>query len=304
MKVLMLGLEKHSTMFSTIKKILELEKFESDMIFFDKCSEKTLIKELRNSELFLMCPYCLDKNADEIDASCGTSLFEAVAAGYILAHKGRMMIFASDPDSLNDLFYGEPVINSIGQALCYFRREKKAYINNKKLLDARKIILDAHLSFSSKGFVEAVKNCMYKEAQAFLNAGFSTETEDENGVPVISHAVRNGDLELCRLLMSYDAALNIIARDRVTSPVMDAVTGMNTEIAELLIDSGADLNYRNRNGQSSLIVAIGARMEALSEMLVDKGADITIKDSLGMTAIEYAKLFSLTHLYEKLEKLK
>lgn len=304
MEVLMLGLEEHSGMFDTLKRILELEKVDSDIVFFDDCTEKKLITKLKNSELFFMSPNYLEGRADGTPTTCGICLFEAIAAGYILAHRGRMLLFSSRKDSLSDIFYGEPVVSSIGEAIGYFRREKKTYESNKHLLDARRIISEAQLSFSRRGFIEAVENCMYKEAQAFLNAGFSTETENEVGVPVLSQAVRNGDLELCRLLMSYDAALNIIARDRVTSPVMDAVTVIKPEIAELLIDAGADLNFRNRNGQTALIVAIGSRMEAIAGMLVDKGADITIKDSLGMTAVEYAKLFSLTKLHEKLEKMK
>jgi hypothetical protein len=107
-------------------------------------------------------------------------------------------------------------------------------------------------------------------------------------------------MEIIRLLMSYDASLNIIARDRVTSPLMDAVTANNKDVAAMLIEAGADLNYRNRNGQSALIVAIGSRMSDIANLLIEHQADLTIKDSLGMTAAEYAKLFSLTDLYEKL----
>lgn len=302
MKLLMLGMERHNSEFSALGKILELEKIYSDILYFDDCSEEKLIKKLKKSELFLMCPDNL-AGEKESDKDCGSRLFEAVAAGYILAHKGRILIFSSEPEKLSGIFYGEPVVGRIGEAIAYFRREKRVYESNKSLLEARRIISDASLSFSRKGLIEAVENGMYKETQAFLSASFSTETENEEGVALISIAVRNGDLEICRLLMSYDASLNIIARDRVTSPVIDAVTAAKAEIAELLIDAGADLNFRNRNGQTALIVAIGSRMEEIASMLIDKGADLTIKDSLGMDAYGYSKLFSLSGLLNKLEKL-
>ena len=41
-------------------------------------------------------------------------------------------------------------------------------------------------------------------------------------------------------------------------------------------------------------------MTEISMLLIDSGADLAIKDSLGMAAAEYAKLFGLTGLYEKL----
>ena len=295
-------MEKHSSEFSALGKILELERIYSDILYFDDCSEKKLIKKLKKSELFMMWPDNL-AGGNETEKECRSRLFEAVAAGFILAHKGRILIFSSEPDKLSDIFYGEPVAGSIGEAIAYFRREKKVYESNKSLLEARQIISDAHLSFSRKGMIEAVEYGMYKETQAFLSASFSTETENEDGVPLISIAVRNGDLEICRLLMSYDASLNIIARDRVTSPVIDAVTANKTEIAELLIDAGADLNFRNRNGQTALIVAIGSRMENIAGMLIEKGADIAVKDSLGMDAYAYSRLFSLSGLQKKLEEL-
>ncbi|HAK45911.1 MAG TPA: hypothetical protein DCO79_08345 [Spirochaeta sp.] len=297
----MLGRKKHSSILETIGRILELEKVQFEIIYFDDSTEKKLTGALKDAELFFMIPESLTGKEISREEECGLCLLEAIAVGYMIAHKGRILFFGTDPSMFNDIFYGEPVAGSIGEALSYFRREKKIFESNKKLLEARGIISEAQLSFSGRGFIEAVENGMQNETQAFLDAGFSTETETPEGVPLLNIAVRNGNLELCRLLMSYDASLNIIARDRCSSPVMDAVTAVKPEIAEILIDGGADLNFKNRNGQSALIVAIGARMDDIANLLIEKGADITLKDSLGMTAGQYAKMFSLTEIYEKLE---
>jgi hypothetical protein len=296
----MLGRKEHTNIITTFEKIFELEKVKSDFLFFDSCSEKELVSKLRNSDLFLLFPVSLGKDSYTNDENCAVCIYEAIAAGYILAHKGRMLLFSREKDLLSSVFYGEPSVGSIGEALSFFRRERKVFESNRRLLDARKKISESHLSFSSAGLLQSVEYGMLSETQAFLQAGFSTETEDLKGVPVLSTAVRNGDMEIIRLLMSYDASLNIIARDRVTSPLMDAVTANNKDVAAMLIEAGADLNYRNRNGQSALIVAIGSRMSDIANLLIEHQADLTIKDSLGMTAAEYAKLFSLTDLYEKL----
>ena len=299
----MLGQKQHNNVLATLGKILELEKVQYDILLFDGCTEKKLIRELKNAELFFMC---LDSYGSEEAAAGKSSLLcrlESLSIGYMLAHKGYILFFSTNEKLSGEVFSGEPIVGSIGEALGYFRREKKVFDSNKKLLDARRIISDAHLSFSSKGMVEAVEYGMYRETQAFLDAGFSTETETSDGVPLLNIAVRNGDIEICRLLMSYGASLNLIARDRCTSPVIDAVTAVKPEIAELLINNGADINFKNKNGQSALIVAIGSRMDEISHLLIDKGADVTIKDSLGMTASGYAKLFSMNEIYEKLESI-
>ncbi len=298
MKVLLLGSEKHSNIFNTFEKILELENINSEILYFENCTEKNFINTLKSSEMFLFYPEEFCKSASNDKQG---SMYEFVSAGYALANKGRVLIFAPEPELLNGIFYGEPSVRSIGEALGHFRRERKNFEKNKFLVEARELISKADLSFSNKGFTEAVQNGMYKEAQAFLVAGFTPETENDKGVPLLSLAVRNNDMDMCRLLLSYKAAPNIIARDRVSSPAMDAVVAENQEIAELLIDVGADLNFKNRNGQTLLVVAIGARMEKISKLLIEKGADVTIKDSLGMTAAQYAKLFSLTELQELIE---
>ncbi len=297
----MLGRKKHSRVISTLGRLLELEKMEYGALYIDDCTEKQLIRELKSAELYLLCAERVKAADDEPAADCTVEMLEAIAAGYLSANKGHFVIYSTNPSLLGDVYYGEPAVQSIGEAIAHVRREKRISENNKLMHDARRIISEAHLSFSSKGFVEAVEYGMYRETQAFLQAGFSTETENGEGVPLLSLAVRNGDIEICRLLMSYGASMNIIARDRCSSPVLDAVIAVKPGIAELLIDGGADLNFKNRNGQSALIVAIGARMEEISNLLIDKGADLTIRDSLGMSAYDYAKLFSLADIQKKLE---
>ena len=300
MKILLLGRKKHQNTIETIGKVLELENVGSEFVFFDDCAEGDLTAKLRGADLYMIFPESLAKGCLGDEPDCSVCVFESVAAGFLISNKGRMLIFTRTPEMLSSIFKGEPSVSSIGEALAYFRRERKVYENSRLLHEARRKISAAHLSFSSSGLVQAVDYGMYPETQAFLKAGFSTETEDKNGVPLLSIAVRNGDMEITRLLMSYDASLNIIARDRITSPLMDAVTAGNAEIARVLIEAGADLNYRNRNGQTALVVAIGARMLEIAELLIDSGADLLIKDSLGMTAAEYAKLFSMTALNDKL----
>lgn len=302
MRALLLGISEIENILVTLGRLLELEKVQSEVILFDTCEEKELMSCLKSSDLFLMYPSMLYKDSEFINGH-KSKMLECIAAGYLVGHKGHFLIFAPEAEKLNPVFSGEPVVGSIGEAIGFFRRERKVFESNKVMLEARRIISEAGLGFSNKGLVDAVSEGLYTETQAFFDAGFSTEAEDANGVPLLSLAIRKGYLEICRLLMSYDARLNLIARDRCSSPVIDAVSAGQNEIAELLIASGADLNFRNKNGQTALIVAIGAKMEKLAHLLIDSGADITIKDSLGMNAADYARLFSLEGIREKLNKM-
>ena len=70
---------------------------------------------------------------------------------------------------------------------------------------------------------------------------------------------------------------------------MAAMTG-KTDIAAMLIDQGARVNTRSRDGRTALLYAAGApddRTEVV-QLLIEKGADVNMKDKMGMTALAYA----------------
>ena len=88
---------------------------------------------------------------------------------------------------------------------------------------------------------------------------------------------------------------------------MDAVWKSSLDIVDLLIKLGADLNIVSNDGQTALIVATGASNPRICELLVKNGADPNFKDRMGMSSLEYAKLFKkqiLIPIYEEYSKWK
>jgi len=62
-------------------------------------------------------------------------------------------------------------------------------------------------------------------------------------------------------------------------------------MVEELLDRGADLNLRSKNGQTALMLAIGEGKSEIAQLLIHRGADLSPVDALGMTAKKYAELF-------------
>ena len=86
---------------------------------------------------------------------------------------------------------------------------------------------------------------------------------------------------------------------------MDAVWKSSQEIVKLLIEKGANLNFISNDGQTALIVATGASNPRICELLVKNGADPTYKDRMGMSSLDYARLFKnaeLAKMYEEYVK--
>ncbi len=301
MKILLIGRKDRKEGFEALARILTLENVKTEILCFEEINRETLLPTLFGADIYLISPETEISEDDlPLNNPCSICRLEAIVMGFAIAQKGRMMLLVRAGDSPELPFSGLPVVKSLGEAISYFRRAKKEFESTEVFREAREIISAASLSFSGKGMIEAVKNEMMHEVEAFLRVGFATDTEDSDGVPVISWAVRKGSLEICRLLLSYNASVNVIARDRTTTPLIDAVSSGNHELAVILMDAGADLDFRNRNGQTALIITIGNRMLDLARDLIDKGADISISDSLGMNAAGYAKLFSMTELEEYL----
>jgi uncharacterized protein len=60
------------------------------------------------------------------------------------------------------------------------------------------------------------------------------------------------------------------------------------EAASLCLERGADINAVNENGQTSLHLAVTVRSEAFITFLIERGAKVDIKDKQGRTAIDVA----------------
>ena len=92
----------------------------------------------------------------------------------------------------------------------------------------------------------------------------------------LNHAALRGDLALVKKLLA--AGLSPDAADaKGNSPLMNAVYGRNVSVARFLVESGADINYRNpKDGTTPLISTLCWDFSELSDFrqeLLKAGAD-------------------------------
>jgi uncharacterized protein len=71
-----------------------------------------------------------------------------------------------------------------------------------------------------------------------------------------------------------------------SSPLISASLFGKTDIAKLLIDAGADINFQNNDGSTALLTASFFCRPEIVKLLLDKGADKTIKNKYGATAYD------------------
>jgi ankyrin repeat protein len=108
-----------------------------------------------------------------------------------------------------------------------------------------------------------------------------------NGFPPVHFSGSQG-LDSCLLaLVNAGAAIDQVSEDGVTALVCSVD---NISAVRILLDNGADVNFRNRSGLTALHHAVvHDKLETVQE-LVEREADVNIKDDRGKTALYYSIL--------------
>lgn len=118
-------------------------------------------------------------------------------------------------------------------------------------------------------------------------------------------AVTRGDVEAVRQLLRSGA--DVDARDRYgqTALMLVAHRG-HREMVETLVGSGADLNVTAKYNLSALMLAIVAGHAAIARLLARAGADLRLRGNgapgfMGKTAYDLAVARQMEELYAELE---
>ncbi|MBE9125034.1 protein kinase domain-containing protein [Coleofasciculus sp. LEGE 07081] len=110
--------------------------------------------------------------------------------------------------------------------------------------------------------------------------------------------IMGGDIETVRYYL--DRGVNVNAREyQDHTPLHWAVSNNKPNIAELLIDRGADIQARyDEDGHTVLHIAVQHDTKDMAELLMNRGADIHTKDNFGNNCLHLALMKSdVSHYY-------
>lgn len=102
----------------------------------------------------------------------------------------------------------------------------------------------------------------------------------------LHEAVIQGNIEAVRQHIKAGSNLDVRDPSGGSSPLITAAVFGKTEIALLLIEAGADVNFRNNEGSTPLITAAFFCREKIVEALMDNGADRQLRNNAGSTALD------------------
>lgn len=122
------------------------------------------------------------------------------------------------------------------------------------------------------------------KAQSLIDSGADVNARDGNGWMPLHYAASHGQREVARLLIAAGADPNAEAQDKhypedvVGGTALHlAVRGTDQKMIELLLKGGADVNARDKQGETPLAWAVDHnRLEAV-KLLIAKGADVNAR---------------------------
>jgi len=129
-------------------------------------------------------------------------------------------------------------------------------------------------------------------AQVLLNSGALVDAEDNRKAKPIQWALKHKYFEFAELLLQFGADIDIRWREGYAFLNHEAKDGRNDTL-RFMLQHGADPNTRDqRNGAGSTPLHCAARNDRLNaaEILLDFGADVNAKNDDGLTPLDMTKM--------------
>lgn len=220
---------------------------------------------------------------------CGFKLFHIREKSYqmtalhfsiLMKHVGitEILVREADQETINE---------------CLILSAKEGNVNSLEVLLRHK----AQINYLDKQFQMPALYwaCLYQHvssAQFLFEQGAKLmykEKRNLNSGSLLYIAVNHSNNKLVELLLSNEIELNDNSENpQQNSALFLASQNGNLEIAKVLIQNGANLNYANEMGETPLIVATMKNWSGIVSLLLKYGAQTLCKDKKGKIALDYA----------------
>lgn len=216
-----------------------------------------------------------------------------IAARYDLVGMLRRYLAASTADLHRQNFFGNTPLHIVSCGATGF------YVGSHAVLSLLLQAPDPPINLQNSRYGQTPLmlamngNAPESYVKALLEAGARPELPDNDGYIALHWAAERRSLALCRLLLEgREDVVDVNARDsKGETPLHWLLWWYNSsyEVAEYLLDKGADVRAENTDSQQPLYGACKTSNTAIARLLVARGADVDDPETIfGWTALHAA----------------
>jgi quinoprotein dehydrogenase-associated probable ABC transporter substrate-binding protein len=150
--------------------------------------------------------------------------------------------------------------------------------------------------------IEAIMRNDVPSIKVLLAHGADKDLAGPQGFAPLAFAIEEQDYEAAKVLIDAGAKVNVASKDQGLTPLMIAAAETEPaegavflpssirpiDIAKALIEGRADVNAKDKNGMTALMVAASHDNAPAIGLLLQSGADAAIKNADGQTALDIA----------------
>ncbi|GJQ88623.1 hypothetical protein Trydic_g9064 [Trypoxylus dichotomus] len=133
----------------------------------------------------------------------------------------------------------------------------------------------------------AVESQQMEFIELLLQHGANPNSNNGRFYSILESAIQSRNEDIVRMLLKHNADVNTIYRDK--TPLLYAIIVSTRAIVELLLRNGADVNYADGYGMTSLMyVTRYRRSKDILQLLLNFNADVNVENEDGETPLGMA----------------
>lgn len=169
-------------------------------------------------------------------------------------------------------------------------RELETFREVERREDAVRELGRRGIGLAKEEFFRALHGGSQELIDLFVRAKFNIHISDENGDLPLMIALKKGYSVIAKILL--DAGADVNAKDKLGLTPLLVACGKKSQgyrlIAELLIKKGAFVNVRDSLGFTPLLLSLSGGTIEIAELLVERGADVFACTRKGEAALALA----------------
>ena len=165
---------------------------------------------------------------------------------------------------------------------------KKDFIDGIQLLVENGAFIDLPDQHEYSPYLWAVISGQYRATEMLLSLGVDVNSASTHRKSALTWAANMGRSEIAELLVAKGADVMLMTRNTQSVPLEEAAASGDLSTVQLLLQSGADLNYRDRDGWSAIHWAAEEGYYEVVSLLLKHGANTNGISSYGTSPLHCA----------------